>query len=381
MKTVAEVVIIGAGIIGASIAYHLAKADCCDVIVLEKGVIGMGSTAKCGGGIRKQFSTEVNIRLSVESVEFFERFEEETGHVADFRQYGYLLLASTESEIEGFRQNVALQRRLGVEVYLLSSREAKEMVPQLNSEDIVGATYCPTDGFADPYSVVQGFASAAKRRGVTIYEETEVTDIKLAISRVHGVSTSKGEIWAPIVVNAAGPYAGQVGKMVGLNIPIHVTKRHTFFTGPSDRIRKDSPFVLDLHTGFVLRREGPVIMFGMREDNALETFDTTPDWGCLPAIAEAGIHRFPFLENVGIMGAQAGLHDDTLDHNAILGEAPGVDGLYLACGSSGHGFQHSPAIGKLMADCILDGKHSPALMSLGLGRFKHGSHEEEQAYI
>ncbi|GAI12158.1 unnamed protein product, partial [marine sediment metagenome] len=274
MKAVAEVVIIGAGIIGTSIAYHLAKAGCHDVVVLEKDAIGMGSTAKCGGGIRKQFSTEVNIGLSIESVEFFEHFEEETGHVPDFRQYGYLMLATTESEMDAFRRNVALQQELGVDVYLLSPHEAKEVVPQLNIEDILGATYCPTDGVADPYSVVQGFASTARRLGVKIYEGVEVTGMKLAGSRVQGVLTSKDEIGTPVVVNAAGPYAGQVGKMVSLDIPICVTKRHAFFTGPSDKIRKDVPFILDLHTGFVLRREGPVIMFGMREDNALETFDT-----------------------------------------------------------------------------------------------------------
>ena len=162
----ANVIVIGAGVVGTSIAYHLGKFGCRDVVVLEKNQIGSGSTEKCPGGIRQQFSEEINIKLSIESVKFFEHFEEETGHPADFRQHGYLILATREEELEAFRRNVTLQRRLGVEVSLISPEEARAIVPGLNVDDILGATFCPADGYADPHSVVSGLASATRRFGV-----------------------------------------------------------------------------------------------------------------------------------------------------------------------------------------------------------------------
>lgn len=381
MKTLAEVIIIGAGVIGTSIAYHLAKSGCRNVIVLEKDNIGEGSTSKCGGGIRQQFSTEVNIRLSMESVKFFERFEEEMGYPDDFRQRGCLMLATTEDELEILHQNSDLQRKLGVEVYLLSPKEVKGIIPELNVEGIMGATYCPTDGVADPYSVVQGFASAAKKLGVRIWEETEVIGLKMKGNKVRGVLTSNGEFEAPIVVNAAGPYAGLIAKMVGLHMPVCPSKQQSFFTSPTDKIPKDVPSLLDVHTLLVVGREGPGLMFGMREPNAPEGFDITIDWGKLPAVAQVAVHRFPFFENIGVVRAQAGLKANTPDMSAILGEVAEVEGLYLACGFSGHGFMHSPAVGRLMAAYIVGRECSSAISFLSLGRFKGGSLLHEDKWI
>lgn len=378
----AEVIIIGGGVIGTSIAYHLAKLGCHDVIVLEKDSIGSGSTAKCPGGIRQQFSREVNIRLSMESVKFFEHFEDETGYPADFRQNGYLMLAPTEEELELFRQNIALQRRLELEVYLLPPQEAKEIVPQINTEDVTGATYCPTDGYADPYSVVQGFASAAKRLRVRICEETEVIGIRVAESQVRGVLTSKGEMEAPIIVDAAGPYAAQIGKIVGLDIPIRTSRRHIFVTAPLDEIPRDSPMVIDFHSGFWFRREGSGLIFGMRNPGEPEGFDTSVDWGWLPALGEVACQRLPILSSIGIMRAQAGLHADTPDHCAIIGKVPEVDGLILACGFSGHGFMHSPAVGRLISQLITSGSSaSTELTPLSIERFEKRFGLEEKSFI
>jgi len=377
-----DVIIIGGGVIGCSIAYHLAKLGYGDVVVLEKDTIGSGSTAKCPGGIRQQFSTETNIKLSMESVKFLEHFEEETGYPADFRQYGYLMLAANEEELELFRQNVALQRKLGLKVYLFSPQQAKEMMPQLNVEDIVGATYCPTDGYADPYSVVQGFASAAMRLGVKIHEKTQVFGIKVAEGRMRGVLTTQGRFEAPITVIAAGAYAGQVGKMVGIDIPIRPSRRHVFVTTPLDEIPKKSPMVIDFHTGFWFRREGASLIFGMRKPSEPEGFNTTVDWGFLPALGEVACQRLPTLSSTGVMRAQAGLHADTPDYSAIIGNLPDIEGLYLACGFSGHGFMHSPAVGKAVAELILGAEASSSdIPSLPLDRFEKQTYRKERSFV
>jgi sarcosine oxidase subunit beta len=288
------------------------------------------------------------------------------------------MLATTLEEIECFRQSVALQRKLGLEVHMLSPQEANEIVPQVNVEDILGATYCPTDGYADPYSVVQGFASAARRLGVKICEETEVIGIKVKGGHVKGVLTKREEIEAPLVVNAAGAHAAQIGRMVGLHIPIRPSRRHIFVTVPLHEFGKDMPMVVDFHSGFWFRKEGPCLIFGMRNPDEPEGFDTSVDWGFLSTIAGIASHRLPLLEDVGIMRGQAGLHGDTSDANAIVGKVSDVDGLYLSCGFSGHGFMHSPAVGRLMAELILTGKTTPDISLLAPERFKAGTYQKEE---
>jgi len=373
----AEIIIIGGGVVGCSIAYHLAKNGCHDVIIIERNTIGSGSTDKCTGGIRQQFSSDINIKLSIESLNFFEHFQEETGYPADFRQNGYLILATSEDELEAFGNNVTLQQSLGVDVCILSPQQAGEIVPRMNIEDVLGATYCPTDGYADPYSVVNGFASAAKKCGVKIYEDTEVIGIDIKESRINGVLTSTGKFESPVVVNAAGPYAAQVAKMIGLDIPVRPSRRHIFVAGSRDEVSRNAPLVIDFHNGLWFRREGPSLIFGMRNPDEPEGFDTSVDWNFFTnSLAQAACHRLPFLSDIGILRAQAGLHSDTPDYNAILGEVPGIEGLYLACGFSGHGFMHSPATGRLIAELILKGKTDLDLSSLSLDRFRTGVLQE-----
>jgi glycine/D-amino acid oxidase-like deaminating enzyme len=375
-----EVIIIGAGVVGCSIAYHLAKMGCHDVIVLEKNLIGSGSTEKCAGGIRQQFSKEANIRLSTESVRFFERFEEQTGHPADFRQNGYLMLATSEDEIESFRQSVALQRSLGVEVNLLSPRAAREIVPRLNIEDILGATYCPSDGYADPYSVVQGFASAAKRLGVRIHQEAEVTSMRWT-GHAWCTTAARGKFQSPTVVVAAGAWTGQIGNMVGVDIPVHPLRRHIFVTAPLQEVAKNGPMVVEFCSGFWFRREGPGLILGMRNPEEQYSFDTSVDWGFLPTIAKVASHRLPFLGDIGICRAQAGLYEDTPDANAIIGAVPGMRGLYLACGFSGHGFMHSPAVGRIVAELVLEKLPPSEFLSFALERFGFKEYQKERCLI
>ena len=385
-----EVIIIGAGVIGTGIAFHLAKLGCRDVLVLEKNHIGSGSTEKSPGGIRQQFSTEINIKLSMESVKFFERFEDETGHPAEFRQHGYLILATTEEDLGIFHRNVALQQKLGLGIQLLSPQEVKDIIPELNIDDILGATFCPTDGYADPYSVVQGFASAARRLGAQIYEDTMVTGLEVSNNRLKGVLTTKGKFEAPTVVNAAGPHAGIVGRMVGLELPIRPSRRHLFVTEPvfdqPERLNSPHwskpPMVIDFHNGFWFRREGACLIFGMRNPDKDEGFSTLVDWKFFAdSLAQAASHRLLILGDIGIMRGQAGLHSDTPDSMAILGKTP-IEGLYLAGGFSGHGFMHSPAVGRLMAELILEGKSSqPDFYQLSLDRFQQQDRRQETVFI
>ncbi len=375
-----DVIIIGAGVIGTSIAYHLAKFGCPDVMVLEKNYIGSGSTEKCPGGIRQQFSIEINIKLSMESVKFFERFEEETQHPADFHQHGYLILATTKEELETFHRNTVLQQKLGLGVQLLSPQDVKELIPELNVEDLTGATFCPTDGYADPYSTVWGFASAARRLRAQIYEDTEVVGIKVQNHRVKGVLTNRGKFEAPVVVNAAGPYAGIIGGMVGLDLPIRPSRRHIFVTEPIinhpngvNLLRHPNlPMVINFHNGFWFRREGDCLIFGMRNPNEPEGFSSSIDWDFLAnSLAPVASQRLPLLNDIGIMRSQAGLHSDTPDCMAILGGTSKIKGVYFACGFSGHGFMHSPAVGRLMAELILGGRtSSPNLQQFSLDRFE-----------
>jgi len=375
----AEIIIIGAGVIGTSIAYHLAKLGCRDVIVLEKeDTIGSGSTAKAAGGVRQQFCTEVNIRLSIESIKAFKRFEEEIGSPPDFHQCGYLRFVSTEEESQWLHQIVALQQKLGVEVYLLSPGEAKEMIPALNIDDVSGAVYCPTDGKVDPYSVVQGYASAARRLGARIYTGIEVVGIKTTKGhQVQGVLTNEGEVEAAIVVNAAGPYAGLIGKTVGLDIPVHPHKKQTFYTAPLDEIQKDAPIIMDLHGSLFIKREGSGLSITGTDPDQPEGLDITFSWNCFLKIAERVLHRFPFMADVGIRRGEAGLHPDTPDTSAILGDVPEVGGLYLACGFNSQGVMHSPAVGRLMAEYILGIGSDPAISLLRLSRFRDGALQKE----
>ncbi|MEE8353047.1 MAG: FAD-binding oxidoreductase [Dehalococcoidales bacterium] len=387
---ISEVVVIGGGVVGISIAYHLAKRGCRDVVVVEKNYLGSGSTEKCPGGIRQQFAAEVNVRLSVESVRFFERFEEETGHAADFRQDGYLILATSQEDLAAFAESVPLQRRLGVDVESLPAEDVAAMVPGLECADILGATFCPTDGFADPYSVVSGFASAARRLGVTILEDTEATAIDLRAGKVDGVTTSRGRLATPLVVNAAGPWAAAVGRMAGVDIPVRPSRRHVFVTGPVfnrpgpfRRLRdRRLPMVIDFATGFWFRREGPSLIFGMRNPAEPAGFSLDIDWDFFTGeLAPVACRRLPALRETGIARAQAGLHSDTPDRMAVLGEAPEVGGLHLACGFSGHGFMHAPAVGRVMADLILDGTVSPDVAALRPDRFRQGETSGEAAFI
>ncbi len=370
-----EIVIIGGGVVGLSIAYHLAVQGCGKVCVLERGEIGQGATAKATGGVRQHFSSEVNVRLSQESVRRFERFEEEMGSPADFRQVGYLFLASSTEDWAWSQESASLQRRLGVPVERLTPEEASRLVPGLHIDDVLGATFCATDGIADPHVVLQAFAGQARRLGVRILEGHRVTGIHLDGAGVRGVQIVGGEaIAAAVVVNAAGVHAREVGLMADIDIPVEPHHRQVFVAEPLEELPGPIPLTVDLRSGtyvHVERNRSIVLGGGDRGDR--RGFDESLDWSLLPRLVEAVTHRLPALETARIQRGWAGLREMTPDELAIVGPVAGVDGYFVAAGFSGHGFMHAPAIGKVMAELILDGKASTIDVSaLSLDRFRTG---------
>jgi len=371
MEKTADIVIIGGGIIGTSIAYHLAQKKAKGVVLLEKGMLGEGSTAKCAGGIRAQFSTEINIRFSLESFKTWDRFQEIMETELDFKKVGYLFLATTEEEWVVFQSNSKLQHQFGIPVELLSSQEIHGRWPYLRVDDLRGGTFCAREGYAGPYEALSGFARGARRGGVKILEETEVTQILRNGYQVAGVRTSRGDISSPVVVNAAGPYAGEVGKMAGVQIPVQPYRRQLFFTGPFPHIPDPIPLVIDFHRGWYFRREGAGLLISGPKDN-FPSFNLNVDYDAMVEVAENSIYRVPIMEKAEIDRGWAGSYEISPDNHAILGEFPGLKGFFLANGFSGHGFQHSPAVGRVMAELILGEKPSIDISCLSLERFAKG---------
>jgi sarcosine oxidase subunit beta len=372
MPRTADVVIVGGGCMGASVAFHLARLGITNVVLVEReSMLGTGSTGRNAGGVRHQFSQECNIRLSIESIRVFERFQEEVGYPADLHQDGYLFLLSSEASAATFRANVLLQRGLGVDVEWLDPAGAARLAPGLGVEGVVAATFCRRDGIADPNGVTMGFAKAAERAGVTIVRETDVTGIDVAAGRVTGVRTSRGPVATPVVVNAAGPHARSIGRMAGVDVPVDPYRRHIFIaTAPPAGVPPNRIMVIDFDTTFYFHREGAGVLFGMGDVNETPTFDTTVQWDFLPRVIDVAMRRLPALGDAAISHSWAGLYEVTPDANALIGPASGVDGLFLIAGFSGHGFQHSPAAGRILADVIAGRDPQFDLAPFDAGRFQ-----------
>lgn len=382
MKTTADVVIIGGGCMGASTAYHLTRNGVRDVVLLEREpMLGMGSTGRNAGGVRHQFSSEANVKLSIESIRLFERFAEEVGYEIDFHQDGYLFLLSNEKDLSDFRRNVEMQRRLGVEVDLLTPDEAKRLAPGLDVEGVIGATFCARDGIADPNGVTMGFAKAAQAAGAEICRGTEVTGIRTEAGHVTAVETTRGTISTSKVVNAAGPYARDIGNMLGLDVPVLPYRRHIFITepiAPISRVPASRIMVIDFETTFYFHREGAGILFGMSDPDEPSSYNSTVSWEFLEKITRTAVKRLPALADAGIAHAWAGLYEMTPDAMPILGPAHEAEGLFIVAGFSGHGFQHSPAAGRVLAEMIVSGEARDFdTTPFSFDRFSRGSGECE----
>ena len=368
-KDTADIAIIGGGIMGASTAYHLALRGCTDVVVLEKDLLAQASTGLSAGGIRQQFSHPANIRLSQEAVAVFERFKETLGVEIEFRQVGYLFLAQSAEVWEEFLANVQVQRAHGVPVEALTPAEIKHRWPYLHVDDLCGGTFCPQDGYADPYMAAMGFANSARRMGVQIEEQTRVTAIQIAGGQVRGVNTTRGPIAAPVVVNVAGPWGGEVARMAGLDLPVRPYRRQVFMTQAFAPISKPVPMILDIEPAFYFRGEGPGVLMGMSDPVEPSSFNTHVDYAFMERVIESAIHRAPILEEAEILRGWGGLYAITPDDNPIIGPLPGAEGLFCAIGFSGHGFQQAPTVGRILAELILDGTTSFDLSPFAHDRF------------
>jgi sarcosine oxidase subunit beta len=372
MERTADVVIIGGGIIGLSIAYHLALKKAGRIVLFEKGQLGEGSTSRCVGGIRTQFSTEINIRFSLESLKTFEQFEEEFGINPEFKRIGYLFLATTESEMEVFKENVSLQKEFNIPVELLNSDEIMARWPYLRMDDILGGTFCPWDGYAGPSEVLSGFATGARKAGVKISEGIEVEEILLRKGKITGIKTKEQEVSTPVVVNAGGPYAALIGERVGIKIPVKPLRRQIFITAPFHLSDRPIPLTIDFYRGWYFRQEVDGLLLSGPLD--LEpSFNLNIDYEAMAETSENAIYRVPDLEKARIARGWAGLYEISPDHHAILGKVPELEGFILANGFSGHGFQHSPAVGKVIAELIVEGRANTIdISSLSIERFEKG---------
>jgi sarcosine oxidase subunit beta len=369
----AEIVIVGGGVMGASAAYHLAQRGQKNIVLLEKEVFfGQGATGRCAGGVRYQFGTEINIRLSLESLPMLERFKEEIGQEIDYRKCGYLFVLTNPKDVESFERNVALQRSLGVKTEWLTGDEIRTRLPMMRFDDALAGTFNPEDGLVDPNGVVMGYIGAAQKMGVQALSKVEVRGIRVEGGKVRAVETSAGVIETPIVLNAAGPWAGVIGEMAGVPLPIEPIRRQWFTTTPLPEIPKDFPFVIDFAQSLYFHREGEGLLVGMSNPKERAGFSQNVDTDWELTNLEAAIERLPLLENAGMSSHLAGLYEVTPDAHPIFGKTP-VEGFYLLAGFSGHGFMHGPVAGKIIAEIILDGKSRTVdVSSLDLARFKDG---------
>jgi sarcosine oxidase subunit beta len=359
VRSSAEVVIIGGGIVGSSIAYQLTTAGCRNVVVLEReSHQGKGSTGKSMGGVRAQFSTDLSIRMSLYSIPFFRDFDEIVGYPSGYRSQGYLFIASEPRHLAYLRANYKKQISAGLKaVQLLTPKEIVQMVPQVRSEDVIGGTFCSTDGFVDPYSVMTGFTLRALDQGAKLVCNALVTGIDCDVKGISGVRSTQGIIATRTVVCAAGAWSAQVGKMAGVDLPVQPLRRMLLPTEPFDKISHTSPMTVDMATGFHFRPEGLGLLMAWNDPDEKAGFNTEFDRAFIEKILTRGVHRFPVLEEAEVNPSRgwAGLYEMTPDHHPILGKVPGVEGFYIAAGFSGHGVMHSPATGKIMADLILKG--------------------------
>lgn len=369
MHTHASVVVIGGGVIGTSIAYHLAAAGVPDVVLVERDELAAGSTSKAAGGVRAQFSDEVNIRLGARSLEAFARFGEELGHDIGLHRTGYLFLLSTPEEVATFEASVALQNSLGVPSRLIDPAEAQRLNPLITTEGLLAAAYSPDDGHCTPEAVVHGYAAAARDLGARVLRRTEVTGIEQSRERITAVHTTLGRITTGAVICAAGAWSKAVGAMAGVDLPVRPLRRQIAVTEALPGRPPGLPMTIDFHTTFYFHPEGPGLLIGMSDPDERPGFATDTHDRWIPRLVETMERRAPSLLELRRTGGWAGLYEETPDHNALIGEASSVSRFLYATGFSGHGFLQGPAVGEVVRDLFLRRVPFVDVTPLSAGRF------------
>ena len=381
MTATADVLIIGAGIIGGSVAFHLLERNPrLRVTILEaEPEVGTGSTSKATGGVRFQFSTEANIRLTLLSYRYFTDAEAMLGRSVDFMRHGYLFVTTDPATLARSREAVALQRFLGVRSEVLAPADIQRHLEPLVVADLEGGTFCADDGSADPHGMLQGFLARGRERGLQVLVGHRVIALLRDGERVVGARTAQGDFHAPVVISCAGPYADQVGALAGVEIPSKPYRRQVLVTDPLPILPDVFPLIVDLDTGFYVHRQGKsAVLMGGTDKDIKPGLDTTVDWEAFGAVFQAAAKRVPPLAEAKVMRAYAGVRDLTPDYHGILGPAREAPGFFVACGFSGHGFMHAPAIGLLMAEIVLDGRTSSMdIDALSLDRFDAGTTRAE----
>ena len=355
----AEVVVVGGGVMGASAAFHLAEAGVTDVVLLEADQLSCGSTSKSAGGVRLQFSDEINIALALRSMDAFERFADRPGADIGLQQVGYLFLLTDPADVAVFEQNTALQNSMGVPSRMISAAEAGKLSTLAHVDDVLAASICMRDGHATPDAVVLGYSTAARAMGVTIATQCPVTGIDLDGGEITGVRTPRGSISTSTVICAAGAWSPHIAAMAGVDLPVQPVARPIWYTEPMPNRPAHVPMTIDFTTGFYFHTEGPGLLFGMADPDQPAGFDAAmrSDW--LEVVGEVVAHRAPALLDVGIAGGWHGFYETTPDHNALIGESAAVSRFVYATGFSGHGFLMGPAVGEVLRDLVLG--HTPAV--------------------
>jgi len=381
LERTADVVVIGAGVQGCSIAYNLAKMGVKDVVVLEKGTICSGSTGRCGAGIRAQWGTEMNCRFGLAAVEKFEQLHEELGMDCGLNQSGYLMVAYKESEFDQLQKSMKLQNSLGIDTRVVSYSEAREICPGLAADDAVGFTFHNRDGHADPFLTTFAYMEAAKRLGVTFHRFTEVTDVKTVSGRIAGVVTNRGEIDAPVVVNAAGGYSQIIANMAGVRIPNFSERHEIIITEPVEP--GVCPPMLMSFSGnyYIQQRPHGSIIGGCSPEGHPEDYEMGSSWDFLEMMSRTFIKLLPRTKGVRVVRQWSGLYNMTPDRQPILCEADNVKGFFLSCGYSGHGFMFGPISGELLTQLVIGQEPWIPIDMLHYSRFERGELLVEPAVV
>ena len=354
-----DIIIIGAGIIGLSIAYHILEADPkLSITILEKEkMLGLGSTGKCTGGIRYQFGSPPLRRLSLLSRDFFLNFELTFDAPIWYLEKGYLMLAAHEVLWNDLQLTTEQAEADGIPMKLLNQEELLQSFPYLNKDRFWGGTLCPWDAYADPYAVLAGLYAAVRRKGAAVHFGREATKIIINGDNIKGLETTQGPIWSPLIVNAAGPYAAQVAATAGIMLPVQPYRRQVYVcTNPKD-VPKATPSIIDLDTGFYLHQEasGKIVLLGGTDKDTWPGLEEVVDKSMAEDFFLAAMETIPSAIDIKWLRTYTGICEQTPDFYPIIGEAPGLKGFFLANGLSGHGFMHAPATGRIVADLILNG--------------------------